>query len=58
MITKDEMKKVFIALLIGAGTAFFSTLFAGLADFFKANSTEMISGGVASFTYLTRNIRA
>lgn len=56
-MTKENWKQALIAILIGAGVAFFSTLFEGLAGYLKSHATEAISGGVSSFVYMLKRFR-
>lgn len=56
-MTKENVKQVIISIVIGACVAFFSTLFEGLAAFFKAHSTEIISGGATASAYLAKMYR-
>lgn len=53
-MSKSQAKQIMMSILIGAGVAFFSTLFQSLADFFKANSTGIISGSATAFYHLTK----
>lgn len=54
----ENIKQAIITICIGAGVAFFSTLFQELANFLKAHSTEIVSGGVSAALYGIKNIRA
>ena len=56
-MTKENWKQALIAILIGAGVAFFSTLFEGLAEYLKAHTTEVVSGGTSSFVYMLKRFR-
>lgn len=57
-MTKRNWKQIIISIIIGACVAFFSTLFEGLAEFFKAHSTEIISGGTTTLFHIIKNIKA
>lgn len=54
---KDNLKQVIISILIGAGVAFFSTLFEGIAQFLKTHSTEVVSGIATTMTYLAKSYK-
>ena len=54
---KENWKQLLISILIGAGVAFFSTLFQSLADFFREHATNMVAGGASSLAYLIRFYR-
>lgn len=56
-MTKENLRQAIITICIGAGVAFFSTLFQELANFMRTHSTEIISGGVTSALYGIKNIR-
>ena len=53
-MTKDNIKQVFISLLVGACVAFFSTLFEGIAEFLKTHTTEVVSAMASAGTYLAK----
>lgn len=57
MIEKESLKQIVISIFIGACVAFFSTLFEGLATYLKSHATELISGGVTSFHYISKRYR-
>ena len=52
-----KLKDIFISILIGACVAFFSSLFEGLAEFFKQNAAELVAGGVSSLSYILKTLR-
>lgn len=56
-MSKENIKQAIITMCIGAGVAFFSTLFQELANFLRAHSTEIISGGVSAALYGIRAIK-
>jgi hypothetical protein len=47
-MTRQELKKAFFSILVGAATAFFASLFTGLAHLFSGNGPELIGGTVAA----------
>lgn len=51
-MVKEDWKHVLISICIGAGMAFFSTLFSELAALFKAHSAQIIPGATATVSYL------
>lgn len=53
----SNLKQVLISILIGAGVAFFSTLFQGLADLMKAHTVEIVSGISTTMVYLAKAYR-
>jgi len=56
-LNKANAQQIIISILIGACVAFFSTLFQSLADFFKAHSTNIISGAATSFYHLAKTYK-
>ena len=54
---KQGIKQVLMSILIGACVAFLSTLFEGLANLFKAHSTELVAGGVSAFYHATKTFK-
>lgn len=46
----NNLKEVFVAILIGACVSFLATLFEGLADFLRANA-EQLAGGATTVAY-------
>ena len=56
-MSKENLKQALITICIGAFVAFFSTLFQELANFFRAHSTEIISGGISAALYGIRTIK-
>lgn len=56
-LNKDNVKQIIISILIGACVAFFSTLFDGLAEFMKANSTQIMSGVSATMYHMAKTYR-
>lgn len=54
---KDGIKQVLTSILIGACVAFMSTLFEGLANFFKSHSTELVAGGATAFYHAAKTFR-
>ncbi len=56
-MTREQMKQVFISIMVGACVAFFSTLFSALAEFLKAHSTEIVSGGVTAMYHMTKTFK-
>lgn len=57
-MTKDQIRQALIAIAIGAITAFFSSLFDGLAELLKGHAPEAIGGVVATGRYLINKGRA
>lgn len=53
-MTKEQIKQAIIAIAIGAITAFFSSLFDGIAEFLKGHGNEIAGGVVATGKYLTK----
>lgn len=50
----ENLKQAIISIIIGAGVAFFSTLFTELAQLFKTHSTEIIAGISSSAVYVAK----
>lgn len=48
MLTKDDFKKMLIAVLVGAAVAFFSSLFDGLINLLQGWGNNLAGGAVAS----------
>ena len=55
---KKKIKDILISILVGACVAFFSTLFQGLAEFFKDHTTGIMSGGISSILYIIKQHKA
>lgn len=55
-MTKEQIKQAIIAICIGAVTAFFSSLFDGIAEFLKGHGNEVAGGIVAAGKYLTKSL--
>lgn len=56
-LSKKEWRHALISIAIGGVMAFLSSLFDTLAQMFKSHGTEVISGTVASATYLLQKIK-
>lgn len=54
---KQNVKSVLTSILVGACVAFLSTLFEGLAVFFKTHSTEVVAGGVTAFYHTVKTFK-
>lgn len=57
-MSKDNFKQAMISILIGAGVAFFSTLFSELAMFIKTHGTGIVAGLSSSAVYLAKAYKA
>lgn len=53
-MNKENLKQAIISIIIGAGVAFFSTLFQELANLLKTHSTEIMAGMSSSMVYLAK----
>jgi hypothetical protein len=57
-MTRDNLKQVFISILVGACVAFLTTFFEAMARFLQENSTEIISGAASTAVYIAKAYRA
>lgn len=53
-MNKEQIKQAIIAICIGALTAFFSSLFDGIAELLKGNGDKVVGGVVAAGRYLSK----
>lgn len=56
-MTQENLKQAIITVMIGVTVAFFTSLFDALADFLRAHSQEIVSGGLSASLYAIKNIR-
>jgi hypothetical protein len=56
-MTKENIKQALISICIGAGIAFFTTLFQGLLDFMTDELRPAVAGVSSSLYYLLKNFR-
>lgn len=56
-MTKDNLKQVFISILVAGLAAFFSTLAQGLGEFLKAHAVDAVSGTIAAAVYLAKGYK-
>lgn len=56
MISKDEYRKIFIAILVGAITAFATTFLEGLIDFMRGVENNVTGGLTATAIYFIKNL--
>lgn len=54
-MNKDQLKNALISLVLGVCISFFATLFQALAEFLKANSTEIIAGATSAYYYIAKS---
>lgn len=53
----DNLKEVFVAILIGACVSFLATLFEGLADFLRSHTEQLAGGAVTTSYWLAKHYR-
>lgn len=56
MVSKDEYRRIFIAILVGAVTAFITTFLEGLIDFMRGVENNVAGGMTATAVYFIKNL--